>query len=81
MRSPAEYETAGMRIITSKSEAMVFHWRKVASFLQVSRESLSQVEGQMEHEIGRWIGAALAVMQSLYRTVVELSREAKLWIY
>ena len=41
-------------------------------------------EGTMEREIGRRIGAAGAVLRSLYRTVVtkrELSRKAKLSIY
>ena len=41
-------------------------------------------EGRMEHENDRRIGAAAAVMQSLYRSVVvkkELSRKAKLSIY
>lgn len=38
----------------------------------------------MEQEIGRWIGAASAVMQTLYRSVVvkrELSQKVKLLIY
>ncbi|KAI3376265.1 hypothetical protein L3Q82_016773 [Scortum barcoo] len=41
-------------------------------------------EGKMEREIDRRIGAASAVMRSVYRTVVvkkELSRKAKLSIY
>ena len=41
-------------------------------------------EGTMEQEIGRRIGAAGEVLQSLYRTVVtkrELSQKAKLSIY
>ncbi|CAB1446035.1 unnamed protein product [Pleuronectes platessa] len=61
--------------------------------LRVGNESLAQVkefkylgvlfasEGTMEREIGRRIGAAGAVLRSLYRTVVtkrELSRKAKL---
>ncbi|KAL3043760.1 hypothetical protein OYC64_003589 [Pagothenia borchgrevinki] len=60
--------------------------------LQVGNESLPQVkefkylgvlfssEGTMEREMGRRIGAAGAVLQSLYRTVVtkrELSQKAK----
>ena len=64
--------------------------------LQVGGEFLPQVEefkylgvlftseGRMEREIDRWIGAASAVMRSLYRSVVvkrELSRKAKLSIY
>ncbi len=38
----------------------------------------------MEREIDRWIGAASAVMQALYRSIGvkrELSRKAKLLIY
>ena len=41
-------------------------------------------EGAMEREMGRRIGAAGAVLQSLYRTVVtrrELSQKAKLSVY
>uniref|UniRef100_A0A672FD98 Reverse transcriptase domain-containing protein n=1 Tax=Salarias fasciatus TaxID=181472 RepID=A0A672FD98_SALFA len=95
-RFAAECEATGMRISTSKSEAMVLDRNKVACPLQVGRETLAQVEefkylgvlftsgGQMEREIDRRIGAAAAVMQSLYRSVVvkkELSRKAKLSIY
>ncbi|KAA0706920.1 hypothetical protein E1301_Tti002240 [Triplophysa tibetana] len=85
-----------MRISTSKSEAMVLSRKRVACPLQVGVELLPQVEefkylgvlftseGRMEREIDRWIGAASAVMRSLYRSVVvkkELSRKAKLSIY
>ena len=45
---------------------------------------LFRSEGRMECEIDRWIGAAAAVMQSLYLSVMvkrELSRKAKLSIY
>ena len=41
-------------------------------------------EGKMELEVDRWIGAASALMQALYWTVVvkrELSQKAKLSIY
>ncbi|KAK7889103.1 hypothetical protein WMY93_024663 [Mugilogobius chulae] len=94
-RCAAECEAAGMRISSSKSEAMVLDRKKVPCPLQVGGESLPQVEefkylgvlftseGRMEREIDRRIGAA-SVMQSLYRTVVvkkELSRKAKLSIY
>ncbi|KAI3369751.1 hypothetical protein L3Q82_024580 [Scortum barcoo] len=88
---------AGMRISTSKSEAMVLDRKRVACPLRVGGEVLPQVEefkylgvlftseGKMEREIDRWIGgAASAVMRSVYRTVVvkkELSRKAKLSIY
>ncbi|KAI3376739.1 hypothetical protein L3Q82_000006 [Scortum barcoo] len=82
-----------MRISTSKSEAMVLDRKRVACPLRVGGEVLSQVEefkylgvlftseGKMEREIDRRIGAASAVMRSVYRTVVvkkELSRKAKL---
>ncbi|KAK3564604.1 hypothetical protein QTP86_023765, partial [Hemibagrus guttatus] len=92
----AECEAAGMRVSTSKSEAMVLDWKKVACTLQVGGEVLPQVEefkylmvlftseGRMDHEIDRQIGAVAAVMRSMYRSVVvkkELSRKAKLSIY
>ncbi|KAI3375494.1 hypothetical protein L3Q82_003824 [Scortum barcoo] len=89
-RFAAECEAAGMRISTSKSEAMVLDWKRVACPLRVGGEVLPQVEefkylgvlftseGKMEREIDRRIGAASAVMRSVYRTVVvkkELSRK------
>ncbi|KAK3508316.1 hypothetical protein QTP70_021492 [Hemibagrus guttatus] len=92
----AECEAAGMRVSTSKSEAMVLDRKKVACTLQVGGEVLPQVEefkylgvlftseGRMDREIDRRIGAAAAIMQSMYRSVVvkkELSRKAKLSIY
>ena len=92
----AECEAVGMRISTSKSEAMVLCRKKVACPLRVGTEFLPQVEefkylgvlftseGKMEREIDRRIGAAAAVMRSLYRTVVvkkELSQKARLSIY
>ncbi|CAM4611183.1 unnamed protein product [Leuciscus chuanchicus] len=95
-RFAAECEAAGMRISISKSEAMVLSWKRVACPLQVGGEFLPQVEefknlgvlftseGRMEWEIDRRIGAASAVMRSMYRSVVvkkELSRKAKLSIY
>ncbi|KAK3533963.1 hypothetical protein QTP70_034997 [Hemibagrus guttatus] len=91
----AECEAAGMRVSTSKSEAMVLDRKKVACTLQVGGEVLPQVEefkylgvlftseGRMDREIDRRIGAAAAVMRSMYRSVVvkkELSRKAKLWV-
>ncbi|KAK3524108.1 hypothetical protein QTP70_017990 [Hemibagrus guttatus] len=75
---------------------MVLNWKKVACTLQVGGEVLPQVEefkylgvlftieGRMDCEIDRQIGAAAAVMRSMYRSVVvkkELSRKAKLSIY
>ncbi|KAI3370427.1 hypothetical protein L3Q82_025187 [Scortum barcoo] len=97
-RFAAECEAggAGMRISTSKSEAMVLDRKRVACPLRVGGEVLPQVEefkylwvlftseGKMEREIDRRIAAASAVMRSVYRTVVvkkELSRKAKLSIY
>ncbi|KAK3509856.1 hypothetical protein QTP70_015863 [Hemibagrus guttatus] len=95
-RFTAECEAAGMRVSTSKSEAMVLDRKKVACTIQVGREVLPQVEefkylgvlftseGRMDREIDRRIGAAAAVMRSMYRSVVvkkELSRKAKLSIY
>ncbi|KAK3548334.1 hypothetical protein QTP70_010189 [Hemibagrus guttatus] len=95
-RFAAECEAAGMRVSTSKSEAMVLDRKKVACTLHVGGEVLSQVEefkylgvlftseGRMDREIDRRIGAAAAVMRSMYRSVVvkkELSRKAKLSIY
>ncbi|KAI3359839.1 hypothetical protein L3Q82_014187 [Scortum barcoo] len=95
-RFAAECEAAGMRISTSKSEAMVLDRKRVACPLRVGGDVLPQVEefkylgvlftseGKMEREIDRRIGAASAVMRSVYRTVVvkkELSRKVKLSIY
>ncbi|KAI3352999.1 hypothetical protein L3Q82_019575 [Scortum barcoo] len=91
----AECEAAGMRISTSKSEAMVLDQKRVACPLRVGGEVLPQVEefkylgvlftseGKMECEIDRRITAS-AVMRLVYRTVMvkkELSRKAKLSIY
>ncbi|KAK3565485.1 hypothetical protein QTP86_010744 [Hemibagrus guttatus] len=75
---------------------MVLDQKKVACTLQGGGELLPQVEefkylgvlftseGRMDREIDRRIGAAAAVMRSMYRSVVvkkELSRKAKLSIY
>ncbi|KAI3365904.1 hypothetical protein L3Q82_000734 [Scortum barcoo] len=69
-RFAAECEAAGMRISTSKSEAMVLDRKRVVCPLRVSGEVLPQVEefkylgvlftseGKMEREIDRRIGAA-----------------------
>ncbi len=94
-RIAAECEGAGMRISTSKSEAMVLSRKKVAYPLQVGGMFLPQVEefkylevlftseGRMEWETDRWIGAASAVIWSMYRSVMvkELSCKPKLSIY
>ncbi|KAI3360193.1 hypothetical protein L3Q82_014512 [Scortum barcoo] len=89
-RFAAECEAAGMRISTSKSEAMVLDRKRVACPLRVGGEVLPQVEefkylgvlftseGKMEREIDRRIGAASAELCGrCTRTVVvkkELSR-------
>ncbi len=95
-RFAVECDVAGMRINTSKSEAMVLDRKQVACPLQVGGEFLPQVEafkylgvlftseGRMEREIDRRIGAAAAAMRSMYRSVVvknELSQKAKLLMY
>ncbi|KAK3544271.1 hypothetical protein QTP86_008996 [Hemibagrus guttatus] len=95
-RFAAECEAAGMRVSTSKSEAMVLDRKKMACTLQVGGEFLPRVEefkylralftseGRMDREIDRRIGAMAAVMRSMYQSVVvkkELSRKAKLSIY
>ncbi|KAK3567165.1 hypothetical protein QTP86_011304 [Hemibagrus guttatus] len=89
-RRETECEAAEIRVSTSKSEAMVLDRKKVARTLQVGGEFLPQVEdlfmseGRMDREIDRRIGAAAAVMWSMYRSVVvkkELSPKAKLSIY
>ncbi|KAK3538438.1 hypothetical protein QTP86_003713 [Hemibagrus guttatus] len=92
----AECEVAGMRVSTSKSEAMVLDWEKVACTHQVGGEFLPQVEEfkylrvlfmserRMDRKLDRRICAAAAVMRSMYWSVVvkkELSRKAKLSIY
>ncbi len=81
-RFAAECKAAGMRISTSKSKAMVPSRKKVACPLQVGGVFLPQVEefkylgvlftreGRMEREIDRRIGAASAVVRSMYRSVV-----------
>ncbi|TWW68301.1 hypothetical protein D4764_19G0000990, partial [Takifugu flavidus] len=95
-RFAAACEAAGMKISTSKSEAMVLNRKKVECLLRVKEEILPQVEefkylgvlftseGRMEQEIGRRILATSAVMWTLHRSVVvkrELSQKAKLSIY
>ena len=65
---------AGMTISTSKSQARVLNRKKVACSLQAEEIKYLGVlftsEGRMGREIDGWIGAAVAVMQSLYRSVV-----------
>ncbi|TWW78236.1 R2DM Retrovirus-related Pol polyprotein from type II retrotransposable element [Takifugu flavidus] len=73
-RFAAACEAAGMRISTSKSEAMVLDRKKVECLLRVKEEMLPQVE-EFKY---------LKVMRTLHRFVVvkrELSRKAKLSIY
>ena len=81
-RFAAECDMAGMRISTSKSEAMVLDRKKVTCPLWVGGEPLPQVEefkylgvlftsgGRMEREIDRRIGAVSTVMRALYRSIV-----------
>ncbi len=88
-------ECEGLKISSSKSEAVVLS-RKPVYCLQVWDESLPRVkeikylgvlftsEGTMEQETGQRIGAAGAVLCSVYCTIVtkrELSQKAKLSIY
>ena len=90
-----QYEVVGMRISTSKSEAIGLSQKRVNCPLWVGGESLPQVEefrylevlftreGRMEREIRRQIGAASAVTRTLKQSVVaeeELSQKAKLSI-
>uniref|UniRef100_A0A669BS49 Reverse transcriptase domain-containing protein n=1 Tax=Oreochromis niloticus TaxID=8128 RepID=A0A669BS49_ORENI len=92
----AECEAVGMRMSTSKSEAMVLSRKRVECPLRVRDKFLPQVEefkylgvlftsdGRREPEIDRWIGAAAAAMRTLYQSVVvkrELNIKAKLSIY
>ncbi|TWW57360.1 hypothetical protein D4764_07G0000790, partial [Takifugu flavidus] len=83
----AKCEAAGIRISTSKSEAMVLSRKKVECLLWVKEFKYLGVlftsEGRMEQEIDRRIGARSAVMRTLHRSVVlkrELSQKAKLLI-
>ncbi|TWW68384.1 hypothetical protein D4764_19G0001820 [Takifugu flavidus] len=81
-RFAAACEAAGMRISTSKSEAMVLDRKKVECLLRVKEEILPQVEefkylgvlfpseGRMEQEIDRRIGAASTVMRTLHQSLV-----------
>lgn len=63
-----------MNISTAKSKAMVLDRKRVGCPLQVGGEVLPYVE---ECEIDRRIGAASAVMQSVYRTVTVESLVAR----
>ncbi|KAK3531365.1 hypothetical protein QTP70_018164, partial [Hemibagrus guttatus] len=91
-----EYGVRGPLLRAVRGWDEVLDWKKVACTLQVGGEVLPQVqefkylgvlftsEGRIDREIDRWISAAAAVMQSMYRSVVvkkELSRKAKLSIY
>ena len=86
-RFAAECEVVGMKISTSKSEAMVLGQKRVGGELLPQVEELKYLGvlftsvGKMEQDIDRRIGAALAVMQTLKRSVVvkrELGQKAKL---
>ncbi|XP_051931184.1 uncharacterized protein LOC127607121 [Hippocampus zosterae] len=95
-RFAAECEAVGMKIGTAKSETMVLSRKRVDCPLRVGEKILPQVqefkyhgvlftsEGRREREIDRRIGAASALMRTLYRSVVEkkeLSQRAKRSIY
>ena len=92
----AECEVAGMRISTSKLEAMVLSRKPMDCLLQVGNEFSPQVkefkylgilftsEGTREREMGWRIRAVGVVLRSLCCTIVmmrELSLKAKLSIY
>ena len=86
-RFAAECEAAGMRISTSKSEAMVLSRKPMDCLLHVGK-FLPQVtefkylgilfssEGTREREMGQRIGAVGTVLHSLNHTVV-MKREGK----
>ncbi|TWW81090.1 hypothetical protein D4764_01G0009050 [Takifugu flavidus] len=88
-RFAAACEAAGMKISTSKSEAMVLNRKKMECLLLPQVEEFNYLgvlftsERRMEQEIDRRIGAASAVMRTLHRSIVvkrELSQKAKLSI-
>uniref|UniRef100_A0A674P165 Reverse transcriptase domain-containing protein n=1 Tax=Takifugu rubripes TaxID=31033 RepID=A0A674P165_TAKRU len=93
-RFAAACEAAGMKISTSKSEAMVLDRKKVECLLRVKEEILPQVEefkylgvlftseGRMEQEIDRRIGAASTVMRTLHRSIFvpTLTYGHELWV-
>ncbi|TWW55998.1 hypothetical protein D4764_09G0010480 [Takifugu flavidus] len=93
-RFAAACEAAGMRISTSKSEAMVLDRKKVC-LLRVKEEILPQVEefkylgvlftseGRMEREIDRRIGAApVRCGEEIYRSIFvpTLTYGHELWV-
>ena len=95
-RFTAQCEMAGMKISTSKSEAMVLGQKKVKCLLWVVEDLLPHVEefkylgdlftseGKMERQINRHIGATFTVMRTRHRFVVvkrKLNPRAKLLIY
>jgi len=89
-RFAAEFEAAGMRISTSKSETMVLSRKRVECSLLSQVEEFKYLgvlftsEGRMEREIDGRIAAASAVLRALHRPVVakkELSQKTKLSIY
>lgn len=77
-----ECEAAGIRISSSKSEAMVLSWKRVECSLQVKKKVLPQVQdfqylrvflfvsrGRIERENDRQIEAVLVVMWALNQSV------------
>ncbi len=91
----AKCEAVGMKVSTSKTEAMVLCRKKANCSLWFGSELLLQTEefkylwvlftseGRMKRELDRQIGAASAVMQALHRIILKkkLSRKVKLSIY
>jgi exonuclease III len=95
-RFAAECSASGMRINTEKTEVMHLSRQPARCTLHVSGVPLRQVEkfkylgvefasdGRLDDELDRRIGAAGAVLRTLYRTVVtksELSLRTKLAIF
>ncbi|XP_024908900.1 uncharacterized protein LOC112486464 [Cynoglossus semilaevis] len=87
-RFAIECKATGMRISTSKSEAMVLDRKRMVCTLRVGKEVLPQVEefkyfglftseGRMEREIDRQIDAAATVMWSLYRCITREELEVE----
>ncbi|TWW77698.1 Retrovirus-related Pol polyprotein from transposon 17.6 [Takifugu flavidus] len=87
-------EAAGMRISTSKSEAMDLNWKKVDCLVRVKEEILPQVEefkylgvlftseGRMEQEIDRQRELSQKAKLSIYRSIFvpTLTYGHELWV-
>lgn len=78
----AKCEVFGMRVSTSKPEAIVLRWKTEDCFLQEESESFSQVMelkylkvlfkrgGKINCEVDRHVGAAAAKMQMIHLIIV-----------